>query len=54
MSTPVLAIRDVRRSYGRGQNRFEALKGLDLEIRQGESIAIVGKSGSGKSRPPES
>jgi putative ABC transport system ATP-binding protein len=49
MSTPVLAIRDVRRSYGRGQNRFEALKGLDLEIRQGESIAIVGKSGSGKS-----
>lgn len=49
MSTPILSIRDVRRSYGRGQNRFEALKGLDLDIRQGESIAIVGKSGSGKS-----
>jgi putative ABC transport system ATP-binding protein len=49
MSTHILSIRDVRRSYGRGQNRFEALKGLDLDIRQGESIAIVGKSGSGKS-----
>ncbi|HEX2247863.1 MAG TPA: ABC transporter ATP-binding protein [Arthrobacter sp.] len=49
MTTSIISIKDVHKSYGRGQNRFDALKGLDLDIRQGESIAIVGKSGSGKS-----
>ncbi|AZZ53014.1 MULTISPECIES: ABC transporter ATP-binding protein [Rathayibacter] len=49
MSTPIISVRDVRRSYGRGQNRFEALKGVSFDIQEGESVAIVGKSGSGKS-----
>lgn len=49
MSTPIISVRDVRRAYGRGQNRFEALKGVSFDIREGESVAIVGKSGSGKS-----
>lgn len=49
MTAVVLAARDLRRSYGRGANRFDALRGVDLEIREGEAIAIVGKSGSGKS-----
>jgi putative ABC transport system ATP-binding protein len=49
MYTPILSVRDVRKSYGRGPNRFEALKGVSLDILEGESIAIVGKSGSGKS-----
>ncbi|MFB2585175.1 ABC transporter ATP-binding protein [Herbiconiux liukaitaii] len=47
--TPIISVRDVRRSYGRGQNRFEALKGVSFDILEGESVAIVGKSGSGKS-----
>ncbi|MFG6444880.1 ABC transporter ATP-binding protein [Microbacterium sp. P07] len=47
--TPIISVRDVRRSYGRGQNRFEALKGVSFDIFEGESVAIVGKSGSGKS-----
>jgi putative ABC transport system ATP-binding protein len=49
MTTPILSARDVRKSYGRGANKFDALKGVSLDIREGESIAIIGKSGSGKS-----
>lgn len=45
----MLAVRDIRKSYGRGAARFDALKGVSLEIQAGESLAIVGKSGSGKS-----
>ena len=46
---PVLRAVDLTRSYGKGQARFDALRGVSLEIRRGESLAIVGKSGSGKS-----
>lgn len=49
MTTPILHVQDVHKSYGRGQNRFDALKGVSFTIDEGESVAIVGKSGSGKS-----
>jgi len=49
MTTPIISVRDVHKSYGGGQNRFDALKGVTFDIHKGESIAIVGKSGSGKS-----
>jgi putative ABC transport system ATP-binding protein len=49
MNSAILEARDVHKSYGRGQARFEALKGVSLSIGAGESLAIVGKSGSGKS-----
>lgn len=48
-AAPLLEVHDLRRSYGRGANRFDALKGVSLRIDRGESVAIVGKSGSGKS-----
>ena len=48
LSPPVLAARDIRKSYGKGTARFDALAGVSLSVYAGESIAIVGKSGSGK------
>ncbi|TQL41952.1 putative ABC transport system ATP-binding protein [Homoserinimonas aerilata] len=49
MPVPVLAAREVTKTYGRGPTRFDALKGVSLDVAEGESLAIVGKSGSGKS-----
>lgn len=46
---PVLRSVDVTRTYGKGDARFTALAGVDVEVAQGQSLAIVGKSGSGKS-----
>ena len=49
MPVPILAARYVHKTYGRGANRFDALRGVSLDIDEGDSIAVVGKSGSGKS-----
>jgi len=49
VDAPLISVRDVRKSYGRGDGRFDALKGVSFDVQAGESLAIVGKSGSGKS-----
>jgi putative ABC transport system ATP-binding protein len=49
MSETILETVDLTKSYGKGANRFDALKGVSLSVDRGESLAIVGKSGSGKS-----
>lgn len=49
MTSAVLEAESLVKIYGRGDTRFAALRGVDLRIRQGESVAVVGKSGSGKS-----
>lgn len=49
-SAPLLRVRDLQIEFGRhGSTPVKAVKGIDLELRQGESIALVGESGSGKS-----
>jgi putative ABC transport system ATP-binding protein len=45
----IVRMEHVVKSYGEGNNRVEALKGINLSIQQGEFVAIVGVSGSGKS-----
>lgn len=49
MSTPVIEARQVRKSYPMGDGLLWALKGIDVTIQQGEFVAVMGTSGSGKS-----
>ncbi|MGC6768694.1 ABC transporter ATP-binding protein [Enterococcus sp. LJL128] len=45
----VIEAKSLKKSYGKNETRFDALKGVNVQIEQGESVAIIGKSGSGKS-----
>jgi putative ABC transport system ATP-binding protein len=45
----MITLNQVFKTYGRGDARVEALKGIDLVIEQGDFVAIIGPSGSGKS-----
>ena len=49
MTEPVIRVVGLGKSYETAAGLFPALKGVDLEIRPGEFIAIMGPSGSGKS-----
>jgi len=45
----VLACRQLAKTFKEGPSPVEVLKGIDLQVRQGEQLAIIGASGSGKS-----
>jgi putative ABC transport system ATP-binding protein len=44
----VIKMKNICKSYGKGQNRITALSGIDFEVGRGEFVAILGPSGSGK------
>jgi putative ABC transport system ATP-binding protein len=45
----LLSLRGVTKSFGIGAAAFQALKGVDLDVEQGDFVAVMGASGSGKS-----
>ena len=45
----MIALHNIHKSYVMGNSKLHVLKGIDLEIEQGEFVSIMGSSGSGKS-----
>jgi len=45
----MIKLRDIHKSYGSGDQSVHVLQGVDLHIREGELVSIMGSSGSGKS-----
>jgi len=49
MMTPILQAQDLSKQYSMGDTLVSALEGIDLQVCQGEFLAVMGPSGSGKS-----
>jgi putative ABC transport system ATP-binding protein len=45
----MIIVKDILKHYGHGRSAVHALKGIDMEVAEGEFVAIMGRSGSGKS-----
>ncbi|WP_019585406.1 ABC transporter ATP-binding protein [Deinococcus apachensis] len=48
LAVPVVNLQGIHKTYAQGDVVFEALKGVSLQIAQGEMVALMGPSGSGK------
>jgi len=49
MAEPIIEFDQVVRTYGKGHAEVRALAGVDLQVHEGEFVAVMGPSGSGKS-----
>ncbi len=49
MAQPIIRLRNITKTFGEGEAAFQALKGVDLDITEGDFVAVMGPSGSGKS-----
>ena len=49
VAEPIIRLRNVTKTFGSGPTAFQALKGVSLEVREGDFVAVMGASGSGKS-----
>jgi len=49
MPDPLISARNVKKIYTMGSEKVHALRGVSLDIRQGDYVSIIGPSGSGKS-----
>ncbi len=45
----ILVARNLRKTYPLGRSRLDVLRGVDLQVRRGEALVVVGASGAGKS-----
>ena len=45
----MLSVNGLTKTFGSGANKLQVLKGVDMNIKQGEMVALMGPSGSGKS-----
>ncbi|MDX1812038.1 MAG: ABC transporter ATP-binding protein [Gammaproteobacteria bacterium] len=47
--SPIIQLQNITKVYGQGQAMVHALRGVNLQVNQGEFVAVMGPSGSGKS-----
>ena len=45
----MISLREIYRTFGRGEEKTEALRGIDLDVAEGEFLTVMGPSGCGKS-----